>query len=970
MARREVFGWELAVVAGGFGGVIAWRRRRRRRGDEETESSDGVGARRDVSLELALEAAETSIWDFDIVHQQVSLDAGWDVMLGGDARPTLHSVKDLFRQVHSEDRSAGLRAMHACAEGRSDIYNVEYRVRAHDGRWRWIHSRGRVTARDESGRGLRMIGTNTNITRRKQAELAVVRQMGFLQALNACTLTALSLRERDEILHLLAGKVLELFAADLAEIAIHEGSRFRVYTERSNQPGSWSDQSPRDAAWAGLAQPDGVPAAVKNGRLRLVFPLRLDDLDLGALAWEWASGAETNEAEAREHGLLMAHTVALILQQSGRYTDAVREAEERMVELREQEAVFRRLIENIAQGFYTATGRGLFSYCNPAVSVVLGRDTADLEGTSSFRIVDEEDRSRVIQFYRSVARGTETDVSIDFRICKANGSLIWVEQLTHVVRNEDGSVREFQNYLRDITERRRAEEALRESAAQFRSVFTESPVPILMTVARSGPISAVNRAALELFEFTEAEVLGRSSLDLEIWPVADDRDRVKHELETRGEVRSLDVVMRTRSGKIIDVLYSAVTLTIGGEARLLSTVIDVTAQKHAEAALRQREELLRQAQKMESLGTLAGGVAHDFNNILTGVIGYAKLAKADLAPDHAVSGYMDHILKSGARARGLVEQILTFSRRTETHMAPVRVQDVVMDTIQLLRSTLPAMVQLEGTIDEACPPIKADSNQIHQVILNLCTNAWHALPEVGGRITVSLSVRELAAGEVVSAPSLGGGTFVVLAVIDNGSGMTAETLERIYEPFFTTKEAGKGTGLGLAVVHSIMEGHGGAMNVFSTPGEGATFELFFPALEGDVPVVSAPVEVGVVEGEGERILVVDDDLVTGAIVMHQLRRLNYEVDHIDEPHEALRRLLAEDCPYELIVTDLSMPKMSGDELVRALREAQWSRPVVLLSGFIEPEKTEKLRKLGVAHILSKPPNMSELAWAIHRALRV
>jgi signal transduction histidine kinase/CheY-like chemotaxis protein len=415
------------------------------------------------------------------------------------------------------------------------------------------------------------------------------------------------------------------------------------------------------------------------------------------------------------------------------------------------------------------------------------------------------------------------------------------------------------------------------------------------------------------------------------------------------------------------VLYSASVITLAGRPCLLSSVMDITAQKQAETALRRSEAALLQAQKLESLGTLAGGIAHDFNNILTGILGHTQLALGDLPPGHPVQSSLEGILQSGARARDLVQQILTFSRKTESERHPVKVQLVLMETLGLLRSTLPAMVRIEHSIDPACPPVLADGTQIHQIVLNLCTNAWHALPETGGVIEIALTSRLLDAGEAAQHPPLRPGPHVVLTVRDNGRGMDASTLERIFEPFFTTKEAGKGTGLGLAVVHSVVTGHNGAIRVESAAGRGTQFEIFLPALPVSAPVSFSAPPMEPPRGRGQKVLVVDDEPPSGNVITRIIARLGYQATYCQDSLQAIGLIYAND--YDLLVTDLAMPGLPGDELSRQALARKPHLPVLLLSGFIEPAKFEQLRQIGVREILGKPPATEELGFALHRCLQ-
>jgi len=315
---------------------------------------------------------------------------------------------------------------------------------------------------------------------------------------------------------------------------------------------------------------------------------------------------------------------------------------------------------------------------------------------------------------------------------------------------------------------------------------------------------------------------------------------------------------------------------------------------------------------MESLGTLAGGIAHDFNNILNGTFGFVDLARLELPEGHSVHAWLDQIAASSQRARELVRQILTFSRRKEGERIALRLHTVVAEALRLLRATLPATVELVSRVSADAPPVLADATQIHQAVMNLCTNSWQAMPAETGRITVTLEPWTVTAKQAAANTDLRVGLWTRLVVADNGSGMDLATLEHIFEPFFTTKDTGKGTGLGLAVVHGIVKSHEGTIVVQSEPGGGSTFELYFPAApEGAAPSPpAAPPEI--LRGHGERILVVDDDAVSGFALEKIIESVGYQVTRCTRPEEALARFTAAPSSYDLVVSDLAMPGMNGE----------------------------------------------------------
>ena len=517
--------------------------------------------------------------------------------------------------------------------------------------------------------------------------------------------------------------------------------------------------------------------------------------------------------------------------------------------------------------------------------------------------------------------------------------------------------------FRDMTEQRQAEAALRRSEERFRVLADVSPVGIFSSDPR-GRTVFVNRRWCEISGLTLEQARGDG------WKAAlhpEDRARVADgwaEVVRQGGSSSAEFRFVRPDGKVTWLVgQSRVQLHADGTvAGYVGTITDVTDLKRAEEDRKQHEAQMRQGRKMESLGTLAGGIAHDFNNILTGTFGFVDLARLELEPGHPAHAWLDRISTSSQRARDLVRQILTFSRKNETERMTQRLQLVVGEALKLLRSTLPPMIELRSTIDERTPPVLADSTQIHQVVLNLCTNAWHAMP-AGGRIDVALEPCSVTPELAATNPDLKPGPAVRLRVSDTGTGMDAATIEHIFEPFFTTKGTGLGTGLGLAVVHGIVKSHEGAITVRSTVGAGSTFELYFPVAPDDVePPARARGETP--RGHGERILVVDDDNVCGFAVEKIIESLGYVAKRYNRPEDALADFTTNPSAYDLVVSDLAMPGMDGAELIGHLVKLRPGLPVIIITGFIESARQRMLDQSPARVVMRKPVSRDDLGRAI------
>ena len=395
----------------------------------------------------------------------------------------------------------------------------------------------------------------------------------------------------------------------------------------------------------------------------------------------------------------------------------------------------------------------------------------------------------------------------------------------------------------------------------------------------------------------------------------------------------------------------------GKATRMIGATIDVTARRSA-------EEALHHAQKIEALGTLAGGIAHDFNNILLAIAGNTRMAQQELAPDHAIQSWLAEIAKASARASDLVNRILTFSRQSDCRRAVMQLQPAVEDAIKLLRATLPAMIEINCNFAEDLPPIRADATQIHQIMINLVTNSAHAIGDgAAGCITVSLDEAHVAQASA-SAPELKAGRYVRLSVSDTGTGMDQATLDRVFDPFFTTKPVGRGTGLGLSVVDGIMRSHEGSVIVSSEPGRGATFRLYFPA------VAPAPSEAGTLqreleppaaEGGGRRVMYIDDEDALVYLMTRMLQKSGYRVTGFTDAEQALQVLREQPGEFDVIVTDLSMPGMSGFHVTRAIQQIRADLPVVVTSGYVRAEDRQTAKELGVRELVLKPDTVEQLA---------
>jgi nitrogen-specific signal transduction histidine kinase/ActR/RegA family two-component response regulator len=396
--------------------------------------------------------------------------------------------------------------------------------------------------------------------------------------------------------------------------------------------------------------------------------------------------------------------------------------------------------------------------------------------------------------------------------------------------------------------------------------------------------------------------------------------------------------------------------------------MDVTAQKQSQSDKEQLEAQLRQSQKMEAIGTLAGGIAHDFNNILGAIIGYSELALQESPEQSALRRYLDNVMHATERAKMLVERILGFSRSGLGDREPVNVQSVIMETVELLEASLPEGIRLERKVDAGNAAVIGDATYLHQVAMNLCTNAIHAMAG-GGVLSVNLERAQLNESRTLSRGELGPGPHVRLSVADTGTGIPPALLDRIFDPFFTTKEVGAGTGLGLSLVHGIVTDLGGAIDVKSTLGEGTKFEIWLP-VSGEIAVPEFEPEQALPRGNGQIIMIVDDEHPLVALAEEIIAQTGYEPVGFGSSTAALAAFRANPDRFDAVLTDEVMPDLTGTELAQAVRKLQPAIPILLMTGYSGGKLVSHAAESGVNQVLRKPLRRRDLAESLARVLNI
>jgi PAS domain S-box-containing protein len=622
------------------------------------------------------------------------------------------------------------------------------------------------------------------------------------------------------------------------------------------------------------------------------------------------------------------------------------------------EARLRQLIETTHEGVWVLDPQGVTNYVNPRMAQIVGYAPEELLGKPAIDLIHPADRDHVRGQYAKRRNGISEQY--ETRMIHRNGSIRWL-QVSASPLTDGGRVTGFLGMVSDITERKHAAGRIAEQAE-----LLDHAHDAIVLLDLGHDIRYWNAGATRLYGWTREQVEGKRITDN---VYRDDTEtflgavkRTVAEGSWQGEI-----VQWTQKGKKLnaEASWTLVRDELGRPKSILAISTDITEKKALEAQL-----ILNQ--RMESLGTLAGGIAHDFNNILTGIIGNVRLAKRDLPPEHPVQPMLATVQQASLRATDLVHQILAFSRHNEPQREARRLRPVVEEAVKLLRATLPPMVTIDTAFADGGQDVSMNVSQLHQVMINLGTNAAHALGERGGRIVFATEPVTLAAPLKGIGKELRPGAYMRLSVSDDGAGIDESIMARIFDPFFTTKAPGRGTGLGLSVVLGIVRSHGGAVTVTSRTGVGTTFQVYLPVDsdslgDGEGAVRSLPIS-GEARGQGERVMYVDDEESIVTLLTSMLESLGYEPHGFTDPSQALAWIKEQGSCYDAVITDYAMAQVTGLDLARAVRSSHPETPVILISGNLDATVREQANRAGFRELLSKPGFLEELPVVLRRVL--
>jgi PAS domain S-box-containing protein len=640
----------------------------------------------------------------------------------------------------------------------------------------------------------------------------------------------------------------------------------------------------------------------------------------------------------------------------------VRELEEERENLRHTEAFLKTLIHTLPDLIWLKNPDGVYMACNRRMEHFFGAKEADILGKTDYDFVDK----KLADFFRqndqeTIAAG-KPSINEEEIVFAEDGHRELLETIKTPMLDEQGRLIGVLGIGHNITAIRQAQERLRESEERFRQAIEFSPVPMAITDTQ-GQVLYRNREFPHRYGYTLED-----TPSIEDWALLAFPDPAYRESSLAQWHE--DVTQALRTGEATPTREYTITCKDGTQHQVeivtrplkhmsVSVLNDVTERRALESQL-------RQAQKMEAIGQLAGGISHDFNNILSAIIGFTDLSLRQSTNNPTLHHDLTQVRKAADRATELVRQILTFSRRQQQEKLPLQAYLIIKEALKLLRASIPTTIEIRQDIASQAT-ILADPTQIHQMVMNLCTNAYHAMKERGGVMAVSLRETEIDQAGIDNGTEVSPGRYLKFSVSDSGCGMSKDTLARVFEPYFTTREKGMGTGLGLAVVHGIVKEHQGRISVYSEPGQGSTFDVYLPMIHEAIPE-AVPVPVPPRARANERIMVVDDEDSIRNLISRFLTYAGYRVDLFANGREAWIALQENPKAWDLLLTDQTMPEMTGDALAAKALELKPDMPVIICSGFSESHNERHAQALGVKAYLQKPISSATLLTEMAKAL--
>ena len=635
--------------------------------------------------------------------------------------------------------------------------------------------------------------------------------------------------------------------------------------------------------------------------------------------------------------------------------------------LRESEEKYRKILENIDDAYYEVNLHGNFVFFNKALVSKTGYFREELTGMNFKHLVSPDSQKQVREVFTDVYKTGQTARLLECTVIRKDGGRINVESWVSPVSDKKNRMIGFKGMARDVTARKQAEEKLRLSEEKFSKVFMMAPEMVAITRLADGLIADINRGFEEITGWKRSEVIGRSSLDLNFWIIKSQRDAMVEELKAGRDIRNREFPFRRKDGSIRDGIYSARSIQIAGEQCLIFVLQDVTDKTRLAEDRRKLEEILNRVEKMEAIGALAGGVAHDFNNMLGVILGRLEMAEKQVNENQPLTDHLVEIRKAAERSADLTRQLLAFARKQKISPKVLDINETIGSMLKMIRQIMGEDIQLAWLPGIHLWTVKMDPSQIDQILANLCVNARDAITGVGKVIIETENITLDAAGCIEKMGALPG-DYILLTINDNGCGMSRETLNKLFEPFFTTKELGKGTGLGLATVYGIVKQNNGFINVHSQPNEGTSIKVYLPRHIGSVDQAGESFQQDPIMGGHETVLIVEDEESILSLCQLVLENYGYEVLTASTPEAAFRLAANHTGKIHLLITDVIMPQMNGRDLANKLTTLYPDLKCIFMSGYT----ANVIAHHGVldsgVHFIQKPFSLQDLGTKVRAVL--
>ena len=927
-------------------------------------------------------------WEWDLVSDRLYLNGFCRELTGYTTDDIVFDTSFLKSIIFPDDQREFFEAVRYRSQDATDTSSIGFRLLTRNGDIRWAECSSSVVGFDENGDATRIVGRLVDSAEHKQTENQLHNLNRALLAISSCNQAMLRANNELQLLN------------DICHIIVEIGGYRMVWVgyaqddpKKSVRPVAKAGMEDGylellDITWKNTAKGQGpVGTAIRKGRPSVVrniqkdtkfkpwrnealirgyasilsIPLKNGTRVFGALT---IYSATPNAFDVEETKLLttladnMAYGITILQNRKAKEM-----AED---ELRQSEERYRSLFQNRHTAMLIIEpGSGSIIDANPAAVSYYGwgREQLCRMNISEINTLSDDE----IKAEMKKARKMDCNL-FPFSHRLADGTIREVEVVSGPITIRGKSL--LYSIVNDVTERNRAQSQLIEGSKRMHYILATTKAGIW----ESG--TGLN-AAIWSDEIWRLYGLDPHSCEpsTENWLntiIPEDREEIREQIiKTKRNGTELNCMWRVRDpdGSIRWLLAKGTPFKDSEGKRLgyMGIVIDITDRKKEEEEKQHLEAQLFKAQRLETIGTLAGGIAHDFNNILTPILGYAEMGRDNLHFDQAEHDYFNEIMLAAERAKTLISQILTFSRAQKITLSRVSIQGVVTEALKLLRASIPATVTIDKEMDDACGQVLADPSQIHQVIVNLCTNAFQAMGENAGVITIALE-EIMPSGELLkSLPEPHAKRYAHLIVSDTGTGMDESVMERIFEPFFTTKSINKGTGLGLSVVHGIISNCNGQINVDSQPGKGTTFNIYLPVIEGQKSGVAEQEHLPE-KGSG-RVLFVDDEEASTRMMTIMLGKLGYSIQATNSPLQALELFRKNPDRFDLVITDLTMPEMTGIDLADELQSLKPGLPIILMTGYSKDlENVKALRKHGIRSFMKKPVKMARISSAIKEVI--